>query len=527
MAQSDGRWLGHSLIALTRAEARRITLHPAVLLAFALLVGPWIYRILGDPTLTWFTDLTSESWEVQLPMLLMAAAVLLAACSLAVRSARFRNLEWESGQAVTLPQQVAAQVVAVLPTSLLAFGSAALWLQYLGSRPGATGEIGWSELLTVPAMVLLAGTLGVMLGRVTGSFPASLLVVALLAVPTLIGLITAVNLRWLGFIATENSFNLPPAPASLVSRPAAAHAAWLVGLAGLSAIGVLMHAGLRRRLGYSLMVGLLVICVAASAMQLGATPMQRTAAWRHAVSHPAGAQECTSSGNVTFCYFPDFEDQVPAWSDVVSSQLRVIPRKIAEQSFYVRQRLTPASEGPAPPTLPLAKWEASDARANTPNSVPVSTRWAAAGVDTFDQTQVLAFGVSFAMRVVVGESPTDPSFGRQGQPLCGSPGMLVYWLGTAPSKATASALDVVKRHTAGSGGLAVDVLGSGRSIIIGAREAELGDELARLPLAQITSVINNQWARLASPATSLEEAARILGIEPPAQIPQRDRGLCP
>ena len=135
-----------------------------------------------------------------------------------------------------------------------------------------------------------------------------------------------------------------------------------------------------------------------------------------------------TSSTVTYCYFPDFESQVPAWSSIATAQLRFMPPSVTREHFVVRQRLTASVMDPNIHQLPLRRWRNADVRAGTPHSVPVSTRWAAPGEDSFAQTQVLAFSIAFAMRAVTGVSPTDLRQDGSPRALCGGPGALTFFL---------------------------------------------------------------------------------------------------
>ena len=254
-----------------------------MLAAFAIVLFPKVHQIVTVANRKWYADLTSESWEVQIPMLLVVVAVLIASSLSAVRSSRFRMGQWEGAQALPLRYQVAAQMLAVFPVSLLAFLVSVVWLEYLRSRPDSSGTVRYWELLTVGAMVLLAGFLGVALGRLTGSFPASLTIIGLLAVLTLIGLISDASGRWLGIAAVENSFILPPAPSGVVARPAAAHFVWLLSLSGLLLVALLFRYRLSKLVGYPLMSAVLAVSVLAAVVQLNSLQFSRV---------PPGATRC-------------------------------------------------------------------------------------------------------------------------------------------------------------------------------------------------------------------------------------------
>ena len=91
--------------------------------------------------------------------------------------------------------------------------------------------------------------------------------------------------------------------------------------------------------------------------------------------------------------------------------------------------------------------------------------------------------------------------------------------------ASSSALRVVSRHSAG-GGVSVDVLGSAISIVIGEREVRLAQELAELPTPKVKRLVQSRWKRLASPSTSVEEAASLLDLDEPTNSPGSDPGIC-
>lgn len=493
--------------ALTADESRRLLLHPAFAGALLLVVVPW--AVTAARGRSPFPSLTNASWEVQLPYLIVAAGLFLAASLTGSRTHRHQTLATVLAYPMPRPAQVGAQLVAVVPAALLAGLCASADVGVQASSPGAVGGILPFELATVPAVALLAGCLGVAAGQLTRGLGASLGVLAVLGIATMAAGFSVAPWRWLGLVALESPFEVPPVPALLAQRPAGWHVLWLVALTGVVVCGVLAVRGGSRRVTVTAAVSFALVAAAAAVPQLTAAPILESSSWKAAVADPAVAQRCVSDDTDTYCVFPGFEARIDAWAQVVREQRAVVPAD--GRSITVRQRLPgPTVDGVAY-AIP-ATWAAQDATSGTPDAIPVSTRWAGTGEDSFAQTTVLAFALGVANDLVTDAAPPVPEGGRGSVELCGGPGVVTLWLAAGATEAGRSALSVIDAH-GDLVGLAI--ADSGVDFAPGPQETAVVRGLLEQPTATVSQRMTEHWAALTAPSTTVDEAADLLGVTAP------------
>ncbi|GGS08363.1 ABC transporter [Streptomyces humidus] len=510
------------VLALARAEAVRLLRHPAVLGGFAAYLLLWGYAQTGGHDAHRYPVLQDSSRLVQIPLLLPAAGVLLAANSGALRSRRHGVEPLFAVEGLGFRARTAAHLLAVAPAVVVSALLVCARIGCLAVEPDAVGAVRWAEVATGPAVVLLAGILGVLTARLSSSPAAASLVLALPAVFTFLAAVqNTARWRWLGVVATENE-SAQPLPSELLGRPAGAHLLWLTALAAAGACGALLCGradsvpeGPCRGTG-----ALRGASVAAAALALlGGTLQTRPAsgaverARAAATEHPAARQKCERRLNVTYCAFPEFTRRAEQWDAVVRGVLARAPDDVARAPYAVRQRIFRAgveTGGSVP--LPYAAWDADDRRAGTPAAVPVGTAWSAgsAGQDT-ESDAVAEFSVLFAYRAVTGSVPDSPRVDT----VCGSRAVLTLWLaGQATAGSGAALRDLESRTTSG---LTVLVLMSATGVDFDAAEVRLSRDLLAQPADRIGARVKASWAELSAPGTTTARAARLLGVRAPAR----------
>lgn len=505
--------------ALALSETRRVTLHPLVLAAYVVVLAGWLVPVATGNADLRYPDLTASSWTVQYLMLLVAAATFVATNAVVLRARVSANSEFEDTLSLPRWQRVAAACVAPAGPALVGLVVAGAQLAVLSRAPGAAGSVQVGELAAVPAVILLAGTLGVLVGSVVANVAAAFLALVLLAVVGLVGLVAVSRReRWLAFVTGENPFTTPPLPSVLVDRPEWWHLLWLVGLAVLCAAVSLQLAGLRRMA----VVVAVAVCLSAvgAVAQLRPMSAEQRGQLDAAYTRPWTMQVCETRHDVTYCAFPDFGRRIDAWAAVVESQRAVLPPTARLPEIAVRQRLpvAPGEYGILSP-LPLERWAREDAAAGTPGALPVSTRWSRGGVDSFDETEVIGFSALVAARMVGVPWPAGDLA------MCGSRGVLTLWLAAGATPETRRSLDTVLAHHQGSS-VSLPVLGSSTGVRLGPRERSLAQTVLDADQEALRPRVVQHWRELTDAKTSVDRAAALLGAAPPDPSLQGETTVC-
>jgi hypothetical protein len=503
--------------ALAASETRRVTLHPLVLAAYVVVLASWLVPMATGNADFRYPDLTASSWTVQYVTLVIAVATFVATNAVVLRPGVSGNGEFEDTLSLPRWQRVAAACVASAGPALVGLGLAGAQLAVLSRAPGAAGSVRVGELATVPAVIVLAGTLGVLVGSVVASVAAGYIAVVLLVVVGLVGLVAVPRReRWLTFVAGENPFTTPSV---LVDRPEWWHLLWLVGLATLCAAVSLRLAGLRRMVA----VVAVAVCLSsvAAVMQLRPMSAELRQQLDAAYARPWTTQVCETRYDVTYCAFPDFRRRIDAWAGVVESQRAVLPPATRLPQFAVRQRLpVPEGEYGILSRLPLERWAREDAAAGTPGALPVSTRWSRGGVDSFDETEVIGFSALVAARMVGVPWPAaDLS-------VCGGRGVLALWLAAGATPETRRSLDTVLGHLLGAGGVDLPVLGSSTGVRLGPRELSVAQTMLGADQGALRPRVVQHWRELTDEKTSVERAAALVGVSPPDPSLQGETTVC-
>lgn len=509
--------------ALVLGEMRGLTTHPAVLASLAAVLALWLVPLAVDPAGARFPYLTALSVTVQYPLLLLAGGTFVAANMIAMRPHRHRTYEFESALSLPWWRRTAALAAATIGPAAIGLLVAGAQISVRAGAPGAAGVVRIGELLAVPAVTILAGLLGILVAVVSRNTAAGFISLVVLAIVTFLGLATDSRVRWLSLVAGQNPFSEPPMPAALLDRPQWWHVVWLLGLSAVITGVTLWFSGLRHRIVPVATALLAVVPVLAATMQLSPPSDEANQRLAQARTAPAAQQRCEVRGVVTYCAFPEFRSRVDAWSRIVEAQLAVVPRDQAPRSVFVRQHLPieTGDQGMGLP-LPLEQWASDDAAAGTPGAIPVSTRWAESGTDSFDETEVIGFSGWLAGVLVTGGP-----LGAEQTELCGSRGAVALWLAAGATPETTKALSTMEAHQSGGGGaVSLSVLNSRSSVLVGAREAALARALLAADQATVRAAVTANWAELTAPDTGLANAARVFGQREPGPAAP-EIGVCP
>jgi hypothetical protein len=196
---------------------------------------------------------------------------------------------------------------------------------------------------------------------------------------------------------------------------------------------------------------------------------------------------------------------------VVRGVLRRVAPAVGNQPLAVRQRVdatgtydTFSTPGSGPAGLPAAQWAADDRAAGLPPAVTVPTMWG----DGYSEAGVAA---RIAYELVTRHGPGADSRER---------GVLVGWLAAQATPLTRAGLATM---AATSSGYVSFVEGSfPASISLSDRVAAMVWVLLSRPDDQVGARVLAAWDELADPATTVERAARLLGLPAPGPAPAPD-----
>ncbi|MFF2851964.1 ABC transporter permease [Streptomyces sp. NPDC058001] len=501
---------GRALLALARAESRRLLKHPALLVALAAYFTQWLYS-------AWWSDgdrypvLHDESRFTQVTLLFLAAGTFLAVHLAVLRPARDAMTDLYETTVLEPWRRAAAHLLSVLVVVGLSTILVLARITYLATRPAAVGSPVLTELLTGPAVVLLAGTLAVLVGSLSRSTAAGPLTLAVLGVVTVTGALAGTSSwRWLTLMAAEDE-SVPPLPTDLMNRPAGLHALYLLFLAVLIAALVLIRNGQRGRTAKGIAVLMSAAVAVTAAAQLRPMPDSVVTARAEATTAPAPRQECVTEDPVTYCAFRGFKDRHRQWGEVTDGILRWVPDGGRSGPFFVRQRVYQINGGSGvlgPP--PVDRWAEDDRKAGTPDAVTVGTRWG--GGSQSDSSATIGFAASFAHRVTVEPSGTTPAMTR----LCDARALVVTWLAAQATAETEDALREQLSSTFGGTGISFRPLDAPAGLRIERRSVETALSLLDRPATEVGPKVKESWAELTSPTTTLDRAAELLGVRAPA-----------
>ncbi|WP_217178200.1 ABC transporter permease [Streptomyces sp. AC495_CC817] len=477
-----------AMLALARVEARRLLLHPLVLIALLAYLTLVLWP--GAEPEDAYPVLQDIDRETQTGQLLLGLAVLVAV-NLAVLRSHRRGTEASFSVLVLPPwRRTVAHVLSVLPTVLVGALIVAGQFTAAALKPGAVGRGSVSELVTGPLLILLPGAVGVLLARVARSaFVAPLAVVAFLAF-AMVFVADSTSPAWLrGLAPVVFDEGAWPLPSDLLGRPAAGHALYLLALAVLVTAGAVLLSGGRTRAVRATALGALGVTVLAVVLQ-GTAPSDAVRAAREvATRDPAKVQDCERHGTTTYCAFPEFTPWIDEWARVTDRVRALAGAPDAERALTVRQRVA-ALDGPSGGTE-LATTAA-------PGEVTAITAWGG--------ERELEFAAGVARGLVVGHE-------RYGGAYCDARGVLMVWLAVRATRDGEAAFERtgVDHNSPGV------IQAPATAIALRGRELAVVQALFTRPRGEVERVVKASWAELSAPGTTTDRAAALLGVTAPAE----------
>jgi hypothetical protein len=518
------------MLALAAVESGRLLRHPAVLAATAL--SAWLlWRAATVPVLH-YADIAT-----QFALAPLAAAALLATNLAVLRPYRDGAVDLQGATRLSLARRTVAHLLSVLPLVALGGVLVAADLAWLARMPGSAGAPQTAEAATGPALIVLGGCLGVLLGRLSRSValaPLALVVVAagsLTLAQLYIGGHGTRSYAWLGTLLWP--VTIDPPPAALLGRPATWHLVYLLGAA--AALGALAvgrsqaRALVRRRSQAATAVALLAALAATTAAAVVETrPTSPALAARRlaAVRNPAAQQVCQRRGPAVYCVFPGFEPQIRLWEPTVRAVVAGVPPAVAARALpvtvaqrvglfhLIKESETGLAEGAGPEGRRVA---------------PVGTAWGRQGQALADTQARLAANVA-ARLIEPPDTETPPSgAGSKSNPGpgpsapdagCNAPAVVALWLA---ARVSPEAADGIRRGIASSKSygptfwLTHDVDSDDASW--GVREGQFALTLLERPGDQVKQIVWRNWDLLTRPDTTLERLGQVLGVQPPPESP--------
>jgi hypothetical protein len=519
-----------SMLALAGVESGRLLRHPAVLAATAL--GVWLLWRWGKGTLPvlHYADIAT-----QFPLAPLAAAALLAANLAVLRPHRDGAVDLYGATRLSLARRTLAHLLSVLPLAALGGVLVAADLAWLAGVPGRVGTPNLAEAATGPALIVLAGWLGVLLGRVWRSVAVAPLVLVVVAV----GSLTLADLHvgghdqrpwvWLGTLLRP--VTIDPPPAALLGRPATWHLVYLLGAAVvLGALAVWRgQAQARaprrpRAVTGAVLVAALAVTAVAAVTQTRPTSPALAARRLAAASNPAAHQVCQRRGPAVYCVFPGFEPQIGLWEPTVRAVLAGVPPAAAARAapVTVAQRIgwprlftddafLTADQGHGDrgdrPVAPVGTAWGRDGQALATSQARLAGNVAARVTEQADQVQQPS-GEQPKSSVGSAAEPPPPNVG------CNARAVVALWLAARASPHVAVGLrqqvtDARFAFIAFPNDVDSD------DVVWGVREAELALALLERPSDQVTQTLWRHWDLLTSPATTLERLGEVVGVQPP------------
>ena len=499
-----------AVLALARVEMVRMLRHPVTVAASLFLAGSWVSAWFAIGT-TRYPVLQELDRDSAIGMMFILGGAALIVGNLAVLRAH-RDGTTDLSRVLVLPDRARtlAHLLAPLPLALVGAVLILARMAVLAICAPAAGHPNPYELAVGPVGVLLLGTLGVLLGRLTRSAivaPLTLLVL-LAGVVTLVPLTDRGRALWL---APQGGAGLEmPTPISLMARPVAAHLGYLIGLTGLLATAAVLRAGARGvRVAVAGAVAL-ACAVAGGTAQLSPPDRAVLAARSEAMRHPSEHQTCRELGPVTYCAFAGFSRWVPAWNTVVQAVEAQVPAAARDTHLTVRQRIVLRGLDGGGPEQLLAEWRTDDAAAGTPGAIGIGTSWG-------EGRAAVVLAAQVAYRLITGETGGARGEGRDGTAACGGVGVLVVWLaGQADPQSRAGLRLLAEDARDERGGIVFDENERFPRVYVPASELTVATQALARPHAAVAAQVQRSWATLTAPGTTAAQAAQILGVPAPA-----------
>jgi hypothetical protein len=505
-----------SMLALAAVESGRLLRHPAVLAATALSV--WLLWRWGRGTapVLHYADIAT-----QFPLAPLAAAALLATNLAVLRPHRDGAVDLYGATRLSLARRTLAHLLSVLPLAALGGVLVVADLAWLAGLPGRVGAPHIAEAATGPALIVLGGWLGVLLGRFWRSVALAPLVLVGLAV----GSLTLADLYvgghgqrswvWLGTLLQP--VTIDPPPVALLGRPATWHLVYLLGITVVLGALAVWRSQAQARVRRRAQVAAAIVLVAGLSATAGAAVAQTRptspalAARRLAAqTNPAAELTCQRRGPAVYCVFPGFEPQIDLWEPTVRAVVAGVPPAAATRALpvTVAQRVGWSR---------LIAEEATGTAEEDParGRPPVATVGTAWGRDGLALAQArLAANVAARLTGLTRPEPPPGSDLASWDAPCQAHGVVALWLAGQASPHAAEGLRQ---------GIA-DVYGGIFWLVHDVDPDDLGwsERAGRFALAlldrprdQVAQALWRNWDLVTSPETTIERLGQVLGVRPP------------
>lgn len=460
-------------------------------------------------------------------LLPLAAATLLATNAAALRSRRHGTDELFDTAPTPPARRTAAQLLSTAAPFGLAVLLVAVDVVYLVLL-GGVGTPNPFELATGPAVVVLAGVLGVLLARFapgTGAAPV-----------TLVGLAALWYFPYLSYHLRQRIFTWPsfwafPWFGTSGSEADGAnvlvggwHLAYVGGLVALMACLALARHQVRLRTAVAAALALALTASGAVAQARPLTAAQLIEEAQFASGAP-GTQVCETRGRVEYCAWPTHMAWIDRWQPPIDGVMRRLPAAVARRGLRVRQMALGASELCSNRSACRQQVAAAFDRAIASSDVRTTPSWPrGSGVGGAELALAAAVG-SWA----VGLRTTPP---RDEPPICMPPDqarvIVALWLAGQSTPGAAASLRRVVRVDEGAPTLRPRLtLGpaAGTTQWPGPEVAYAVALLDR-PAEEVAARLQRDWVRLTSPGTPTAELVTAFGLQPLSSLGEALAG-CP
>ncbi|MGH8901741.1 MAG: hypothetical protein ACRDYA_08660 [Egibacteraceae bacterium] len=508
--------------ALAAVEARRLLVHPLIMVGVALSMYLHVRGIVWG----WMPVLPRDDAKIGYALLPLAAATLLVTNAIALRSRRHGTDELYGTLPTLAERRTAAQLLSVSAPVGLAVLLAAVDVVYLVLL-GGVGTPNPFELATGPAVVALAGVLGVLLGSLAPWTSA--------APVTLVGLAALWYFPYLSYrlrhrVFTWQSFWVFPWFGERGSEADGANVlvgGWhLVYVGGLVALMVCLALARLRLRPSTAVAALLALVLTASGAVAQSRPLTAGQLIEEAefASGAPGTQVCETRGRVEYCAWHAYAPWIDRWQRPIDGVMRRLPAAVVERELRVRQMALRASELCSTWSACRDQVDAAFDQAITSSDVQTGTSWPrGSGVGGAELGLAAAVG-SWA----VGLRTAPP---RDEPPICMPSGearvVVALWLaGQSTARAATSlrqALDPVRADTLRPRLTLGPTAGTTQWPRL---EVAYAVALLDQPAKEVAVRLRRDWARLASPGTPTAELAAAFGLQPLPALGE-PRAVCP
>lgn len=488
-------------LTLGRGEMRRLfrtgLVRTALLLNLLLLLG-------AAP----FPDLYIHSVDSAFVALPMAAFTLVASHRAVGRAGRDGTGELVDATSAPSRARTGGHLIAVGGPAVATATVIGAHTAFTAAGPNSYGSPDLLELATGPVLVLGAGALGVLLGRLASHLLVPIVACVAIAAAELylVGdVFVGRGVRWLAFWVEAGTPFVDP------DRPAAAHLAWVVGLAALAGLAALLRHGRTPTLT-AVSLGVITVTLASAFAVTRPPSAADWAARDRAVADPSSAHRCSTVDGVEYCLFPAKTGLAPvALAPAVARLRAAVPERAWPAELAVAQWVSPADLvwagsdirrlADRMPALAAARTGASpdDGRVWIPHD------W---GWSRFDR---LSYATAVASKVV-GLPVTT------GYAVCSAAGRsrAAVALYLASLAAGQERLRELEGMATGFGGRATQfVVGENEAAMgtaFGVEDARMAIALADRGRAEALDLLDTHWETLVAPSTTTASAATLLGL---------------